>query len=358
VPVRPHPTLTLPPLEDRPLCSIVIPCLDEESTIESVVRGAATQHYPASRLEILVCDGGSRDATRATVAKLAAQDPRIRLVDNPRRFPSAGLNEGIQRASGSVIVRMDAHAEYAPDYVAAAVDALRRTGAAVAGGAARARSKNLFQRALCAALASPLGVGGSAYRDPSREGFVESVWGGAFRREAFVEVGLFDPEARANEDAELNQRIVEAGGRVYLSKEMVSFYYPRASLRRLATQYFTYGQGRARTLLRRRRLLSPRPLVPFAAVTGFALLAFLAVASAAVRPVLAAAALAYASVVALEATRGARRVRPDGLEVLGLLCIIFPVLHAAHGAGVWAGLLRTARKGMADRAPERLAARS
>src|SRR6185312_3778855 len=137
-----------------------------------------------------------------------------------------------------VIVRMDAHAEYAPDYVACGVDALRRTGAAVAGGAARALANAPFQRALTAALSSPLGVGGSAYRDPTREGFVESVWGGAFRREVFEEVGLFDAGARANEDAELNQRIIEAGGSVYLSRDLVSYYYPRASLRELAAQYF------------------------------------------------------------------------------------------------------------------------
>ena len=153
---------------------------------------------PIGHLEILVADGGSRDATRAIVARLAAEDPRVRLVDNPGRFPSAGLNEGIRRASGAVIVRMDAHAEYAADYVVVAVETLRRTGATAAGGAARAKAQSRFQLALCAALSSPLGVGGSAYRDASREGFVESVWGGAFRREVFErQVGLFDAQGPA-----------------------------------------------------------------------------------------------------------------------------------------------------------------
>ena len=132
--------LSLPPLGERPTCSIVIPCLDEEAYIEAAVRGAMGQRYPASRLEILVCDGGSRDATRAIVAGLAAEDPRVSLVDNPGRYPSAGLNEGIRRASGAVIVRMDAHAEYAPDYVATAVETLRRTGATAARRTRRARS--------------------------------------------------------------------------------------------------------------------------------------------------------------------------------------------------------------------------
>jgi len=346
--------LLLPPLDERPMCSVVIPCLDEEASIEVVVRGAMEQQYPASRLEILVCDGGSRDATRTLVARLAAVDPRVRIVDNPGRFPSAGLNEGIRRASGAVIVRMDAHAEYAPDYVAAAVDTLRRTGATVAGGAARARASGAFQRALVAALSSPLGVGGSAYRDAAREGFVESVWGGAFRREAFESVGLFDGEARANEDAELNQRILEAGGSVYLAPEIVSFYYPRASLGALFSQYFDYGQGRARTLLCRRRLLSPRPLIPFAAVTLLGALGLLALAIPAAWPLPVMAVLTYGALVLVESLRVARR---HGAAVLPRLPLIFPAMHAAHGAGVWAGLLRNAGAGLARRRPERLLAR-
>lgn len=344
--------LTLPPLGERPTCSIIIPCLNEEPYIEAVVRAAMLQQYPASLVEILVCDGGSTDRTREIVQRIAAEDPRVLLVDNPGRFPSAGMNEGIRRARGAVIVRMDAHAEYAPDYVPASIDALRRTGATTAGGAARSRARSPFQRALCAALGSPLGVGGSAYRNPAREGFVESVWSGAFRREVFEHVGLFDAEARANEDAELNQRIIEAGGTVYLSRDIVAFYYPRSSLAALASQYYGYGKGRARTLIRRRRLLSPRPLVPFATVTTIALLALLAIALPVTWPLLALAVLGYAGIVVAEAFRVARRT---DLRLLPLLVTIFPTMHAAHGAGVWAGLIRWLGTTLPD--PERLPSR-
>ena len=344
--------LILPPLEERPACTIVIPCLDEEAYIEAVVRAAMGQLYPASLLQILVCDGGSTDDTRAIVARLAAEDPRVRLVDNPGRFPSAGMNEGIRRARGAVIVRMDAHAEYAPDYVAASIATLRRTGATTAGGAARARARSGFQRALCVALASPLGVGGSAYRDAEREGFVESVWSGAFRREAFERVGLFDAAARANEDAELNQRIIEAGGSVYLSREIVSFYYPRASLTALARQYFSYGKGRARTLLRRRRLLSLRPLIPFAAVTTLTVLLALVIAVPAAWPLPVLAAVVYASVVLAESLRLARRHGAAAAR----LPLIFPIMHLAHGLGAWAGLATWAGTGLARTSPPRLGA--
>ena len=328
--------LIVPPLEALPLCSIVIPCLNEERDIEAVVRGAMEQRYPPHQLEILIADGGSTDATRAIVARLAAEDPRVQLVDNPGRFPSAGMNAGIRRARGAVIVRMDAHAEYAADYVLASVETLRQTGASNVGGAARARHRSTFQRAVSAALSSPLAVGGSAYRDPTREGFVETVFNGAFRREVLDHVGLYDERARTNEDAELNQRIIEAGGRVFLSRAIVAFYYPRATLRGLAAQYFGYGQGRARTLLRRRRLLSARPLVPFAALTIFAVLSVFAALVPGTAWLLAMSCELYVGVVVFEAAR----LAATDLRFFPLLIAIFPVMHAAHGLGLWEGLFR------------------
>jgi succinoglycan biosynthesis protein ExoA len=331
-------SLVLPPLAERPACSIVIPCLDEEAHLERVVRAALGQEYPRDRIEVIVADGGSRDASRSIVRRLSAEDPRVVLVDNPGRFPSAGMNAGIRAARGEVIVRMDAHAEYAADYVLASVEALRRTGAANVGGAARARATGRFQRAVAAALGSPLAFGGSAYRDPSREGFVETVFNGAFRREALIAVGLYDELARANEDAELNQRIAEAGGRVYLSRDVVAYYYPRASLGALARQYFGYGQGRARTLLRRGRLPSVRPLVPFAWVTVLGLLAWFAVCVPRSAPLAGIAAELYLGVVAVEA---ARIAAPD-LRFFPAVFSILPVMHLAHGIGVWMGLFRWA----------------
>jgi succinoglycan biosynthesis protein ExoA len=310
----------------------VIPCLNEARDIEAVVRGAMDQRYPPHQLEILVADGGSTDETRAIVERLAAEDARVQLVDNPGRFPSSGMNAGIRRARGTVIIRMDAHAAYAADYVLASVEALRRTGACNAGGAARARHRSTFQRAVSAALSSPLAVGGSAYRDPTREGFVETVFNGAFRREVIEHVGLYDERARTNEDAELNQRIIEAGGRVFLSRSIIAFYYPRATLRGLA------GQGRARTLLRRRRLLSARPLVPFAALTIFAVLAVFAALVPGTAWVLALACELYAGVVVIEAAR----LAATDLRFFPLLLVIFPMMHAAHGLGVWEGFFRYA----------------
>jgi cellulose synthase/poly-beta-1,6-N-acetylglucosamine synthase-like glycosyltransferase len=344
------------PLPESPLCTLVIPCYNEEAFIESALRAATTQDYPSGQIEILVVDGRSTDRTRAIVARMATEDPRIQLLDNPGRIQSAGMNCAIRRARGEIICRMDAHADYAPDYLTQSVAALRRTGALNAGGAARPRHQTEFQRALCVALGSPLGVGGSAYRDPTREGFVETVFNGAFRREAFEIAGLYDPGAITNEDAELNQRIIKAGGRIYLSRSIVVHYYPRSSLGALVRQYFSYGVGRARTLAKHGSFLSLRPLIPFFTVSGLTLLASVSLLVPRVLPLFLAAMLLYACAVAVGAVLAARHHGATGL--VWILMVIFPAMHVAHGLGFGVGLVRHGwALHQARREPERLGAR-
>jgi glycosyltransferase involved in cell wall biosynthesis len=327
------------------LVTVVIPCLDEEAHIEDCIRSVQAQVWPHDRIEILVADGMSLDATREILGRLAASDSRIRLIDNPARVPSAGLNECIRRARGDVIVRMDVHADYAPDFVEKCVAALERTGADNVGGAARPNAKTFFQRCVAAALRSPLGIGGSKYREPEAEGFVETVWPGAFDRRVFERVGLYDPKATTNEDAELNQRILDAGGRVYMSRDIVSHYYPRESVRALARQYFKYGKGRARTLLKHRKHVSIRPALPFLGLAGEALVLVLAPWQ-----------LGGVSLVGYALATGAEAVRvgrAEGLAAIPVVWAIFPVLHASHGAGFAFGLARYLARPDWDE-PERL----
>lgn len=326
-----------------------MPCLDEARYILACLGSVRAQDYPAELLEILVADGGSTDRTCELVRRVAAEDPRVVLVENPGRVQAAGMNVLIRRARGDVIVRMDVHCEYARDYVRKCVEVLERTGADNVGGAQRARAETSFQRALCAAMDSPLGVGGAKYRSEAEEGFVDTVFLGAFQRRVFEQVGLYDPGAVTNEDAELNQRILAAGGRIYLSPEIVVHYHPRGSFKALARQYFRYGRGRARTLLKHRKLLSLRPVIPAALVAaGVALLA-----TAHLQPFTPLLFGAFAVLTGLEALRVGRRAEARVLTVWA----IFPVLYVAHGAGFASGLVHYLRHRDWGE-PERLPARA
>src|SRR3954470_13121017 len=259
----------------QPRVTIAMPAYNEERYIEACVASVQAQDYPRDLIEILIADGRSTDRTREIVARLAAADPRIHLVDNPARLQAAGLGLMVKQATGDVLVRMDVHCEYAPDYVRKCVEVLERTGADNVGGSQRARARTAFQRALCAALASPLGGGAARCRSADAEGYVDTVFLGAFRRRVFETVGLWDPGAITNEDAELNQRILDSGGQIYLSRDIVVHYFPRDSFKTLAKQYYKYGRGRARTLLKLGSFPTLRPALPFLMVCGAgAMLAF------------------------------------------------------------------------------------
>ncbi len=321
------------PVGSEPLVTIGIPCLNEERYLEACMQCVLAQDYPRERTEIIVADGGSTDRTRQILERLAREHDNFRWIDNPGRIQSAAMNEIIRVARGDVLVRLDAHAEYASDYVRKCIEVLSRTGADNVGGAARARAKGWFQRALSAALKSPAGVGGAKFRTEDAEGFVDTVWGGAFPRHVFETVGLYDPGAIVNEDAELNQRILAAGGRIFLSREIEAYYYPRDSFTSLATQYFRYGKGRARTMLKHGGLVTLRPIVPFAAVVSGALL----LATSSFHGLTAPAFGAYALITGLEAVRVGRG---EGAWAIPVVWGIFPVMHAAHGLGFGVGLVR------------------
>jgi glycosyltransferase involved in cell wall biosynthesis len=330
-----------------PLVTIAMPAFNEENYIEACIASVQAQDYPRERIEILVADGRSTDRTRDILERLTAEDPRIKMIDNPARLQAAGLGLMVKAAQGDVIVRMDVHCEYAPDYVRACVETLERTGADNVGGAQRAKAKNAFQRALCAALTSPLAVGGAKYRSADAEGYVETVFLGAFRRKVFETVGLWDPGAITNEDADLNERILASGGQIYLSKDIKVHYYPRDSLKTLAKQYFRYGRGRARTVLKLKSAPSLRPLGPFMMLAGASAL----VAMPPLWPAAAAALTTYALATGAEAVRVGKELGPTAIAKIWAM---FPVIHASHGAGFAAGLWRYLRQPDWPPEPERV----
>ena len=334
----------------QPRVTIAMPAYNEERYIEACIASVQAQDYPRHLIEILIADGRSTDRTREIIAALAAADPRIHLVDNPARLQAAGLGQMVKQATGDVIVRMDVHCEYAPDYVRKCVEVLERTGADNVGGSQRARARTAFQRALCAALGSPLGVGGARYRSPDAEGYVDTVFLGAFRRRVFEAVGLWDPGAITNEDAELNQRILDSGGQIYLSREIVVHYFPRDSFKTLARQYYKYGIGRARTLLKLGSFPNLRPALPLLMVAGGTLLLVVPP----LWPLAPAAFATYALATGAEAVRVGARLGPAAIPTIWA---IFPTLHLSHGIGFAAGLLRYLRNPDWPAEPERIARR-
>ncbi|HEY3323207.1 MAG TPA: glycosyltransferase family 2 protein [Planctomycetota bacterium] len=319
-----------------PLVSIVIPTWCEERYIADCLHSILAQDYPVSRMEILVVDGMSPDRTREIVKRIGTTCPQIRLLDNPERLQAAGLNRAISMSRGNFILRIDAHAEYASDYVRTCVETLRETGADNVGGPQLPKARTFFQKMVAFALHSPLGTGGAPCRSEGKDGYVDTVFPGAFRRQTLQRVGLFDPGAITNEDAEINQRIIASGGRIYLNSAIKCFYYPRESLRGLARQYFRYGRGRARTVLKHGQFLRLGSFLPFAFFTGLLCLLLLGLFWTPGLWLAAAAAGMYAAGIIAE---GARMAIKHQWACAFMLPLVFVTLHLSHAVGVAWGLL-------------------
>ncbi len=262
--------------EPLPRFSVVMPVLNEERYI---ARALSSLLGEVERLdgEILVLDGGSRDATRAIVAGLAAAHPVIRLVDNPGRTQSAACNLAAELACprSGIMLRADAHAAYPSGFVSTALRALLDTGATSVVVPMRTVGRAPLQRAIAATQNSRLGNGGSSHRRAGASRFVDHGHHAAFDLAFFRSLGGYDRDFTHNEDAELDVRAVRAGGRIWLCTEAAIDYFPRDSLRQLARQYLRHGRGRARTIAKHRLRLKLRqglPLVLLAA-TAVAVLA-------------------------------------------------------------------------------------
>lgn len=317
-----------------PLASIVVPLLDGARFLEGTLAAMSAQELNGE-LEILVVDGGSRDSSRAIVERAARADDRIRLLDNPARLTPNALNIGLRAARGEYVARMDAHTQFACDYVALGVERLQRGDVACASGPQLAVGEGRTSRAVAVALQSPLGVGGASFRRAGREEVeVDSSFCGVWRRDLLLGLGGWDEDWPVNQDAELAARIRARDGRIVCLPQMTARYAPRAGLRGLARQYWRYGQYRAKTAgrhpdaLRRSHVLAPG-LVAVAASA--------AVPLQITRPARGALAL-YGAVVAAEGLRASLRAGAAGLAPR--VPAALAVMHAAWGAGFLEGCRR------------------
>lgn len=324
----------------QPLVSVLVPCRNERALIEQAVRSVLAMRVEGGAIEVIVADGNSDDGTRDVLDRLVREFPsRLRVVDNPEKIVSTGLNRAIAVSRGSIIIRCDAHTRYAPDYVARCVEVLRRTGADNVGGPWRAVGSGLVGRAIAAAFKSPFATGGAASHDNSYEGPVDTVYLGCCPRETFERFGGFDEDLVRNQDDELNLRIVRGGGVVWQSPAIRSEYQCRSELRKLLRQYYQYGYWKVFVIKKHRRPASWRHIAPLGAAVVVLTLAMLGFVFPAAKAAAFAMVCGYAAVIAAAATiTGARH----GWELLPVLLAVFPCYHLAYAAGWARGIVQLA----------------
>jgi glycosyltransferase involved in cell wall biosynthesis len=319
--------------------TVVCACRDEEAHIGTFLEGLSKLDRAGLALDAIVADGMSADATLRILEEFAHGNNWFRVIRNPGRIVSTGLNDAIRLAQGQFIVRMDAHTQYEPDYVIRSIDALEKTGAANAGGPQRSRATGFWQKAIHAGFHSAFASGGAHFRDDNYKGEVDTVPYGCWRRDYLLSVGLFDESLVRNQDDELNIRIRAAGGRVWQDPSIVSWYSPRRTLRGLFRQYMQFGFWRVVVLRKHPVNAAVRHFVPGGVTLAAIVLMALGTVDALRKPVLLIAATAVVAWLTLSAWSAVRAARKEGWHLLPAMPVVFAVYQGAYAIGFCAGLL-------------------
>ncbi len=319
--------------------SVILPTRNEGREIAACLDSIVANDYPKDLIEVLVADGMSEDGTRAIVQEFVDHYSFIRLLDNPKKIASTALNIGIKNARGSIIMRMDAHNAYPPNYISGLITWLERSGADNVGGLCITRPGNdtPLARAIAIGLSHPFGVGNSYFRiGVSEPRWVDTVPFGCYRREIFDRIGMFDEDLVRNQDDEFNLRLIKRGGRILLVPNIISYYHARGSLAKLWRLYYQYGYFKPLVVRKVGGVLTVRQVIPATFILGLLVAGMLAPWYSSVSTALGVVVLSYvATVVGCSAFVMFKR----RLRAALLLPIVFPVLHVSYGLGFLKGML-------------------
>ncbi|MGV8025139.1 MAG: glycosyltransferase family 2 protein [Anaerolineaceae bacterium] len=246
--------------------SVIVPCYNEESTIQLLLDAILKQDFPTENIEVIIADALSQDKTREKIKEFANDHSslKIKVVENPQRTIPAAVNAAAAAANGEYLVRLDAHSMPYPNYISTCIHDLENGKGENVGGAWEIKpgADTSIARAIAAAAAHPLGVGDARYRYSDQTGEVDTVPFGSFRRDLFFRIGGFDESLLTNEDYEFNVRIRKAGGKIWFDPTIRCIYFARKNLKELAKQYWRYGFWKLQMLKRYPKTIRWRQALP------------------------------------------------------------------------------------------------
>ena len=322
------------------MLSVICPIYNEEKYIAQFLDSLLQQDHPQDDLEILLVDGMSKDRTREIVAGYTTQYPFIRLIDNPEKIVPYAMNRGIKEAQGDVIMRLDAHAFYQPDYFSVLVNGLKRLDADNVGTVCKTDVLNKTPKTLAIReeLGNKFGVGNSTFRTGiTEEQKVDTVPFGCWSRKVFEKYGNYDVRLVRNQDIELNKRIIRGGGKIYILPDTHCTYLARETWRALAKNNYGNGKWNILTVYYTKTFssLSLRHFIPLLFVLSLIVPLLLAFVWWPFALVSAASLLAYTGLLSVVSLRLSIQKHLNFFYLL----ITFFVLHLSYGWGSLVGIL-------------------
>lgn len=328
--------------------SVCVIAYNEQNTLSGILSDILYQTYPHSLTQIILVNSRSEDNTRKIMEQFAKSNSNeyisIDVLDNEKRLLASGWNVALKNATGDVIMRIDAHASVPKDFVAKNV-AVIESGEDISGGSRPNIIINPtpMKETLLLAESSMFGSSAASYRRGSSEKkYVNSLFHGAYRREVFEKVGGFDESLGRTEDNEIHYRMRQAGFKLCLSPDIISYQHARVTLPKMLSQKYGNGKWIGLTLGVCPKCFSVFHFVPFcfvlaiiaciilnitAAVSGIMLLNLPSVLLGGLY-LLADVFMTVMAVIPV-------KKHPSQL----LLLVIFPLLHISYGLGTIVGVV-------------------
>ena len=319
-----------------PIVSVVMPVYNEEKYIEKCIDSLLLQDYPIENMEWIFVDGCSKDKTVELIEAYRVKYPElIKILNNPNKIVPYAMNIGISASSGRFIVRLDAHADYAIDYISKCVHYLEETDAENVGGVAETKANGFVGNAIAKMLSSRFGVGNSQFRTNGKSGYVDTVPFGAFKREVFSKYGGYDERLVRNQDNEMNFRIRENGGKIYLANDIRLSYYCRDSVSGIASMARKNGMWNIITMKLCPGSMGVRHFIPLAVVASIVALALLGFAHFSFWLLLLAELALYLFLDILFSIR-----LSSGVKEFFVILLLFPIFHITYGIGSLVGITK------------------
>ena len=316
--------------------SIIMPLYNEEKYISNCIESLLKQDYPLAKMEWIFVDGCSTDATKMIVQQFKNKYPKlIKIYDNPNKTVPYAMNIGIEHAKGKYIIRLDAHADYAVDYISKCVHYLNTTDADNVGGVAETKSKGFVGKCIAKMLSSKFGVGNSQFRTNGESGYVDTVPFGAFRKEVFEKLGGYDERLTRNQDNEMNYRIRKNGGKIYLANDILFSYYCRDSIKGITDMAVKNGMWNVITMKLCPGTMGIRHFIPFAFLLSLILMPVLSII---VKPIVYLFGAELVLYVILDFYFSLKS--SDDIKMFLLLIILFPIFHITYGFGSVKGIVK------------------
>jgi len=221
--------------------SVVVPVRNEEGFISEFLTSLLRQSFPLEQFEVVVVDGLSTDSTVQEARSFQERFHSFKLLSNPDRITSAGINRGIEASTGDVILIVGAHTVLPEDTLEKGMRILEEESeyAGVSGVSVMLLSDVPRIRAIGAALQSFFGVGASHYRTglkKRRETYNAGYT--FFRRWVFEKYGGMDPSFVRSQDFAFFYKLHLAGEKILHCPEIKFLYHYRSDFRSLFKQFF------------------------------------------------------------------------------------------------------------------------